>query len=68
MKAKLFLVAAALLTSFPTAFAQLTIPSDGSDGAFNPATNVQIDLTQAATGVWSDNNTANAGKGSKSRG
>lgn len=35
-----------------TAHAQLTIPSDGSDGAFNPATNVEIDLGLATTALW----------------
>lgn len=63
MKAKLLFVAAALLASLPAAFAQLTIPSDGSDGSFNPTSSIQIDLSQAITGTWSANNTANAGKG-----
>ena len=63
MKTKLLLAAAALLASLPAALAQLLIPSDGSDSAFNPASSIQIDLSQAVTGTWSDNNTANAGKG-----
>ena len=43
--------------------AQIAIPSDGSDGALNVTSSVQIDLSQAVTGTWSDDNTANAGKG-----
>jgi len=43
--------------------AQISIPSDGSDGALNVSSSVQIDLSQAVTGTWSDNNSANAGKG-----
>ncbi len=30
----------------------LTIPSDGSDGAFEPAGNIVVDLSLAATGSW----------------
>lgn len=41
----------------------LVIPSDGSDGAFNPTVDIEIDLSQAVTGTWSDDNTANAGQG-----
>ena len=35
-----------------TAHAQLTIPSDGSDGAFAPVANVEIDLGLATTALW----------------
>ena len=63
MQTKYILTLAALFASVPTAFAQLTIPSDGSDGAFNPAANIEIDLSQAVTGTWNANNTANAGLG-----
>ena len=45
------------------AHAALDIPSDGSDGALNITSNTVIDLSQAVTGVWSNNNSANAGKG-----
>ncbi|HVV01181.1 MAG TPA: hypothetical protein VHH88_07435 [Verrucomicrobiae bacterium] len=57
-------LALAVLSIAPYSFAQLAIPSDGSDGALiiNGGTNV-IDLSQAVTGTWSDNNSANAGKG-----
>jgi hypothetical protein len=47
----------------PASFAQLIVPSDGSDGALNITTNTLIDLSQAVTNSWSANNTANAGKG-----
>ena len=63
MKMKSILAGLLLLCSLSSVFAQLTIPSDGSDSAFNPATNIEIDLSQAITGTWSDNNSANAGKG-----
>jgi hypothetical protein len=43
--------------------AQIVIPSDGSDGALNITSNTVIDLSQAVTGVWSNNNSGNAGKG-----
>jgi hypothetical protein len=48
-----------------TAAAQATIPipSDGSDGAFNPTADVQVDLSQAVTAAWDANNAAHAGKG-----
>lgn len=47
----------------PSLFAQLNIPSDGSDGALVISNNTVIDLSQAVTGNWTNNNTANAGKG-----
>lgn len=53
-------ILAMLCSGLLTAQAQLSIPSDGSDGAFSPASNVEIDLGQAATGVW---NAAGAGHG-----
>ena len=62
----LTLAALGLAACLPPAHAQLVIPSDGSDGAFNPGlspTNVVIDLSQAVTGNWNANNSANAGKG-----
>lgn len=43
--------------------ATLTIPSDGSDGAFNPTVNTTINLGNAINGSWDSSNTANAGKG-----
>lgn len=37
--------------------------TDASDGAFNPTANVVVDLSQAVTGTWDQDNTANTGKG-----
>lgn len=47
----------------PSLFAQLNIPSDGSDGALVISNNTVIDLSQAVTAAWDANNSANAGKG-----
>ncbi|HEX3798503.1 MAG TPA: hypothetical protein VH413_07365 [Verrucomicrobiae bacterium] len=55
--------AAIIAACAPAAFAQLTIPSDGSDGALVIASNTVIDLSRAVTGNWNDNDSANAGKG-----
>ncbi len=63
MQTKYILTLTALFASVPTAFAQLTIPSDGSDGAFNPTANIEIDLSQAVAGTWNTNNATNAGLG-----
>ena len=60
---QIILAAAAFLGSILTTSAQLTIPSDGSDGALNITADTVIDLSQAVTGTWDQNNTANAGKG-----
>ncbi len=46
------LIAALVLIVPVTALGQLTIPSDGSDGAFNPTANITVDLSQAVTGSW----------------
>ena len=63
-KALTLILAVCIVGVTPQIFAQLAIPSDGSDGALNltSGTNV-IDLSQAVTGNWTNNNTANAGKG-----
>jgi hypothetical protein len=53
----------ALATFSIPALAQLNIPSDGSDGMLDLTTNTVIDLSQAVPGVWTNNNSANAGKG-----
>ena len=47
-----------VLVAAGSSYAQLNIPSDGSDGALNITTNTVIDLTQAVTGNWT-----NAGTG-----
>lgn len=39
--------------------AQLTIPSDGSDGALIITSNTVIDLSRVVSGMWSNNNLAN---------
>jgi len=59
MKHNKLTIAAALFGSILTAAAQLTIPSDGSDGAFNPSANVEIDLGLAATSTWNSPGTGN---------
>ena len=49
-------LATSLLIAATPVFAALNIPSDGSDGAFNPSVDTEIDLGQATTGTWSDDN------------
>jgi plastocyanin len=55
------MMAAGLLGA--AARAGINIPSDGSDGQLYVTNNTCIDLAQAVTGLWNDNNSANAGKG-----
>lgn len=38
--------------SSSAALGLINVPSDGSDGAFNPAASVEVDLSQAVTGTW----------------
>jgi hypothetical protein len=45
-----FILAVATLAT--PAFAQLNVPSDGSDGALNITTNIVIDLSRAVTGMY----------------
>lgn len=59
----LTVIALAGLTGLQPLNAQLNVPSDGSDGVLNIATNTVIDLSLATTGVWSQDNTTNAGNG-----
>ena len=49
--------------SMEAARAALNIPSDGSDGALVITSDTVIDLSQAVSGNWNADNTANAGKG-----
>ena len=63
MKLHASLLLAFCLGSLQSAQADLTIPSDGSDGALNVTQDTVIDLAQAVTGKWDQNNAANAGKG-----
>jgi plastocyanin len=51
------------LDGFGTVVPPLNVPSDGSDGVLNITSNTVIDLSQAVTGTWTNNNTANSGKG-----
>ena len=62
MKTYMKMIAVLVCSTVP-AFAQLSIPSDGSDGVLNITTSTVIDLSLAVPGVWSNNNAANAGKG-----
>lgn len=59
----IILTALGLASCLRPALAQLNIPSDGSDGVFAPTEDTIVDLSQAVTGRWDDNNSANAGKG-----
>lgn len=44
--------------------AAIVVPgANGTDGALNVTANTEIDLSQAVTGVWDQDNTANLGKG-----
>lgn len=64
MKTKLIHILSILLLAGAASLpAQIAIPSDGSDGALNVSANTVIDLSQAVTGSWDANNSANAGKG-----
>ncbi len=53
----------AIAASASSVFGQLSIPSDGSDGALVVTVSTNIDLRRATTGVWSSNNSANQGLG-----
>ena len=49
----LVILAAFLFAALSTPLvAAITVPSDGSDGVFNPTASVQVDLSQAVTGAW----------------
>ncbi len=55
MKTQIKLVvvfAMSLAALVPSSLAQLSVPSDGSDGALNITSNTVIDLSQAITGTW----------------
>jgi hypothetical protein len=51
------LPAAAALALAAAAHAQINVPTDGSDGVLAPGSNIVIDLSRAATGVWSQPST-----------
>jgi hypothetical protein len=61
---KLALTLAAGVAAFaPSLFAQISIPSDGSDGALIVSNSMTINLANAVTGNWTNNNSANMGRG-----
>lgn len=45
---------AALALAAATAYGQIDVGSDGSDGAFSPSADITIDLSTAPTGNWDD--------------
>lgn len=66
MKSRFFgsgLIALAAFLAHSGAQAVVNVSSDGSDGAFNPAANVTVNLSQAVNAAWNANNAPNAGKG-----
>jgi len=64
MKRILQLAGLAFLGFAPSLPAALVVPgADGSDGSLVVSANTEIDLSQAVTGTWDQNNTANTGKG-----
>jgi len=67
MKTPRLLTALALLASLTSAFAQLNIPAaNGSDLAFNPTANVEVDLSNAVPGdalTYSNSGVAGADRG-----
>jgi len=56
---RLILMAVLLFAAAPV-MASIAIPSDGSDGAFAPAEDIEVDLALAAQGAW---NTPGGGNG-----
>ena len=65
MKTMIRLLTCAVVAAMSTEVskAALNIPSDGSDGALVITNDTVIDLSQAVTGNWNDNNSPNVGKG-----
>ncbi len=60
-----FLVLSAVCAAavVPSASAQISVPSDGSDGALIITNNTLIDLAKAVTTNWDANNSGNMGNG-----
>lgn len=56
-------LAALALAAVRAGRAAIIVGSDGSDGAFSPAANVTVDLSQAVNAAWNASNAAHAGKG-----
>jgi hypothetical protein len=64
VKTKFVAVVVSVSAMVGTAEAAINVPgADGSDGVLNITANTVIDLSQAVTGTWDQDNTANAGKG-----
>ncbi len=65
MKTMIRLLTCAVVAAMSTEVskAAINIPSDGSDGALVITNDTVIDLSQAVTGNWDDNNSANEGNG-----
>ena len=62
LPARLLILSACLLGR--AAFAAIVVPgANGTDGALTITEDTVIDLSQAPTGTWDQDNTANAGKG-----
>jgi hypothetical protein len=58
------LLSLGLLLPSPRAHSALVVPgANGTDGALEVVANTVIDLSEAVTGAWDADNTANAGKG-----
>jgi hypothetical protein len=55
--AGIFVMSVAALVS--SSFAQLSVPSDGSDGVLNITADTVIDLSQAVTGTWTNASSGN---------
>ena len=60
---KQLFAALGLATCLLPASAQLSIPSDGSDGVLEVTNDMVIDLRNATVGKWDTNNSANVGSG-----
>ena len=64
MITKLAALALAVTAMVPSLHAQIAIPNaDGSDGALIVSNSMTINLANAVTGNWTNNNAANMGKG-----
>ena len=63
MKTRILTVVVGLALTSVAPGAIVVPGADGSDGVLNIAADTVIDLSQAVTGNWDDNNSANAGKG-----
>jgi len=58
-----YLAVVGMLACAGMAVAGINIPGDGSDGGLHVTSNTKIDLSQAVTGNWDDDNSGNGGVG-----